>query len=60
MSLVGLQASKIWTIFSKTYCRAKFEIIFRQKSLPKVAFFGFCDCLLIILEVSRELRALIR
>ena len=32
MSLVGFQTFKIYGFFWKTYCRARFEIIFRQKN----------------------------
>ena len=31
MSSVGFQASKMWMIFWKIYCKASLEIIFRQK-----------------------------
>ena len=40
VSLVGFQASEIWMFFSwKIYCRASFEIIFRQKEFPKTSCF---------------------
>ena len=41
MSLVGFEASKIWRCFCSIYCRASFEIIFRQKEFPKAPLLDF-------------------
>ena len=61
MSLFGFQTSKICNFFFGKFTAVQVlkSFLGRNNSL-KPPFFGFCDNLTIILEESRELRALIR
>ena len=60
LSLVGFQASKICMFFRKFTAEQVLKSFLRINNSLKPPLFGFCDSLPIILEESRELRALIR